>query len=81
MTNNNQNSETIKTRVSRIVNDILCIVRDILIAICRAVVRTLLWVARNVWKRYFNIETPVYKLWWSAHSESMQKKLDLIHKY
>lgn len=39
-----------------------------------------LWIARYVWKRYFNIETPLYKLWWKGHSNKMQRKLNLIHK-
>lgn len=34
---------------------------------------------RHVLKRHLNIETPLYRLWWKYHSESMQRKLDSIH--
>ena len=37
------------------------------------------WVARNVWKRYFGIETPLYKMWWEEHKLKMQKELDIAH--
>lgn len=80
MAHNNQNSENSKTRVSRIANDILHIVCDFLMATLRVILKTLLWIAKNIWKRYFNIETPVYKLWWTAHAKSMQKKLDRCHQ-
>ena len=52
---------------------------DILIAILRIIIKSLLWIAKHFWKRYFGIETPVYKLWWSSHARMMQKKLDSIH--
>lgn len=80
MTHNNQNSENSKTRISRIANDALHIACDFLMAVCRIILRTLLWIAKKFWKRYFNIETPVYKLWWAAHAKSMQKKLDRCHQ-
>lgn len=73
MANNNQNSETLKSRI-------LSLIGDILMAICRVIVRSLLWIAKHFWKRYFNIETPVYKLWWSSHARIMQKKLDQCHQ-
>lgn len=31
---------------------------------------------RRVIKRYLNLETPLYKLWWKEHCKSIQKKLD-----
>lgn len=77
MAQNNQNS---KTRISRITNDALHIMCDFLMAICRIIMRTLLWIAKHIWKRYFGIETPVYRLWWKAHAKSMQKKLDRCHQ-
>lgn len=80
MAHNNQNSENSKTRISRIANDALHIACDFLMAVCRIILRTLLWIAKKFWKRYFNIETPVYKLWWAAHAKSMQKKLDRCHQ-
>jgi hypothetical protein len=36
---------------------------------------------RHVLKRYFNIETPLYKAWWKRHSAKMQVRLDRVHKY
>lgn len=69
---NNQNSE-------KLTSCILTLIGDILMAICHIIMRSLLWVARNIWKRYFGIETPVYKLWWKEHVKSMQKRLDKVH--
>mgnify|MGYP004522895523 CR=1 FL=1 len=77
---NNQNSENVKTRISRIASDALHIMCDFLVAVCRVIVWSLLWMARNVWKRYFGIETLIYKWWWKAHAKSMQKKLDKCHQ-
>lgn len=73
MANNNQNSEKLMSRI-------LFLATDILIVICRIIVKSLLWVAKHFWKRYFNIETPIYKLWWKTHAERMQEKLNLIHQ-
>lgn len=42
----------------------------------RFVVRTMLAFDRKVVKRFLNIETPLYKLWWRNHRESLQRKLD-----
>lgn len=72
MANNNQNSETLKSRI-------LSLTGDILMVICRVIVRSLLWIAKHFWKRYFGLETPLYRLWWKAYAKSMQRKLDLIH--
>ena len=38
-----------------------------------------LYVDRKVLKRYLNIETPTYKLWWNVHCVKMQKALDAEH--
>lgn len=43
------------------------------------IVRSILKFDKKVLKRYFNIETALYKCWWKAHSESIQKKLDKLH--
>ena len=80
MAHNNQNSETTKTRALRIASDILHIVCDFLMVVCRIIVKALMWTSRNVWERYFNIETPVYKWWWSMHAQRMQKQLDKCHQ-
>jgi len=53
---------------------------DILIVILRIIIKSLLWIAKHFWKRYFGIETPVYKLWWKTHATAMQKKLDMVHQ-
>lgn len=42
-------------------------------------VRSMLKFDKKVLKRYFNIETVLYKCWWKSHSEYMQKKLDKLH--
>lgn len=47
----------------------------ILEAVERAI-QGLLFIDRRVWKRYFNIETPLYKLWWEKHSAYMQQQLE-----
>lgn len=49
--------------------------------IVELIVRSLVWMARFVWKRYFGIETPCYKLWHRQHAEYMQKKLDREHNF
>lgn len=42
-------------------------------------IRFCLWVDRFIVKRYFNLETPIYKIWWRNHAVCMQRKLDKIH--
>lgn len=42
--------------------------------------RILLWVSRKVLKRYFGIETPIYKFWHRNHAAAIQRKLDREHK-
>lgn len=32
---------------------------------------------RVVVKRYAGVETPLYKIWWAAHSSYIQNKLDM----
>lgn len=44
-----------------------------------AVLRGVLKFDRKVLKRYFGIETPLYKFWWRKYAENMQKKLDMVH--
>ena len=39
----------------------------------------LLWVSRKVLKRYFGIETPIYKFWHRNHAAAIQRKLDREH--
>lgn len=41
--------------------------------------RALLWVSRKVLKRYFGIETPIYKFWHRNHAAAIQRKLDREH--
>ena len=57
----------------------LHVIGHVLFVCLKFTVRTLLKIDRKFWKRYFNIETPLYKLWWNSHAEAMQKKLDKVH--
>lgn len=52
------------------------IIGHILFVIVRFVVRTMLAFDRKVLKRFLNLETPLYKIWWSNHVEYIQKKLN-----
>lgn len=47
--------------------------------ICLIIYRALLWVSRKVLKRYFGIETPIYKFWHRHHAAAMQRLLDREH--
>lgn len=67
-------------KLKKIISYISKLTHDILIAVLRIIIKSLLWIAKHFWKRYFGIETPVYKLWWKAHAVSMQKKLDNAHR-
>lgn len=49
----------------------------ILFVMVRFIVRAMLVFDRKVVKRFLNIETPLYKLWWSNHKEYIQNKLDI----
>ncbi len=51
----------------------------ILYVVVRFVVRTMLAFDRKVLKRFLNLETPLYKFWWSNHVEHIQKKLNEAH--
>ena len=55
---------------------ILGIIGHALFVTLRVIVRSILKFDRYVLKRYLNIETPLYKLWWSNNVEYIQKKLD-----
>lgn len=44
--------------------------------VLRLVVRVMVKFDRFVVKRYLNIETPLYKFWWSNHVAFVQKKLE-----
>lgn len=43
-----------------------------------ATLRGILRFDRFVLKRYFNLETPLYKFWWRAHMERLQSELDRV---
>lgn len=47
-----------------------------MLRVLRFVVRAIVKFDRFVVKRYLNIETPLYKLWWSNHVVLIQKKLE-----
>lgn len=50
----------------------------ILFVTVRFIIRAMLAFDRKVVKRFLNIETPLYKLWWSNHVEYIQNKLDEV---
>lgn len=52
---------------------------DITSAIACAILEALLWMARFVWKRYFGIETPLYRYWWKEHKKYIQKRIYREH--
>lgn len=55
---------------------VLRIVGCVLYWITKRIVRSILYFDRNVLKRCFNLETPLYKLWWENNVKYVQKKLD-----
>lgn len=71
--------ETKETTVNGAVKIILSAIRDSLINCLGFALKSVLKFDKKILKRYFNIETPLYKLWWEAHSKSLQKKLNTIH--
>ena len=46
----------------------------------RIIVRSMLKFDSYILKRYFNIETPLYKFWWNNHTKVMQRKLNKYYK-
>ena len=45
----------------------------------KQIILGMLWFDKRVMKRYFGIETPLYKRWWKIHCEEMQLQLDLTN--
>lgn len=72
--------ETKEATVAGAVKTILRAIGDGLMGCIGFIVRSILKFDKRVLKRYFNIETALYKLWWKTHSEYMQKKLDKLHE-
>lgn len=58
---------------------LLCLLGKLLGWCIKKSIRFCLWIDRFIVKRYFNLETPIYKLWWRNHALAIQKKLDKIH--
>lgn len=48
-----------------------------ILSIIAFLVRAVIKFDRVVVKRYAGVETPLYKIWWAAHSSYMQNKLDM----
>lgn len=49
----------------------------IMFVVLRFIIRDLmLRFDRKVLKRYLNVQTPLYRLWWSNHCQLVQAKLD-----
>lgn len=71
--------KTKETTVKGAVKIILSAIRDSLINCLGFALKSILKFDKRILKRYFNIETPLYKLWWATHSKCMQKKLNTIH--
>lgn len=71
--------ETRATTVAGAVKTILRAIGNGLVECLGFIVRSILKFDKRVLKRYFNIETALYKCWWKAHSEHIQKKLDKLH--
>lgn len=65
-----------KKHIVTILRGLFNLIGAILFVLLKAIIKTLLWLARNVWKPYLRIETPLYKMWWANHRRLMQKKLD-----
>ena len=58
---------------------LLCLLGKLIEWCIKKSIRFCLWIDRFIVKRYFNLETPIYKLWWRNHALAIQKKLDKIH--
>lgn len=58
---------------------LLCQLGKFLMWCVTKAIRFCLWIDRFIVKRYFNLETPIYKMWWKSHALCLQKKLDKIH--
>lgn len=71
--------ETKEITVAGAVKTILRAIGNGLVKCIGFIVRSILKFDKKVLKRYFNIETALYKCWWKAHSEHIQKKLDKLH--
>lgn len=64
----------------KIIKKVVDVLTNIFWWICKKIVRSQLKFDRFVIKRYLNVETPLYKLWWNAHAKCMQDKLDALYK-
>lgn len=52
------------------------VIGHVLFVAIKFTVQSMLKFDRKVLKRHFNLETPLYKMWWNSHAKSMQRKLD-----
>lgn len=71
--------ETKKTTVAGAVKIILQAIANGIVKIFSIALNKILKFDKKVLKRYFNIETPLYKIWWNTHALYLQKKLDEQH--
>lgn len=71
--------ETKETTVAGAVRTILRAIGNGLVKCIVFTVRFILKFDKKVLKRYFNVETPLYKYWWREHSKCIQRKLDRLH--
>lgn len=66
--------------MKQLMNKTLHVIGHVLFICLKWTVKMILRFDRKVLKRHFNLETPLYKLWWSNHTIAMQEKLDKCHK-
>ena len=66
--------------MKKFINMALHVIGHVLFVCLKWTVQMMLRFDRKVWKRYLNLETPLYKLWWNNHAKAMQKKLDKCHE-
>lgn len=58
-------------------SDTIGFAEHIMFVVLRFIIRDLmLRFDRKVLKRYLNVQTPLYRLWWSNHCQLVQAKLD-----
>lgn len=58
-------------------SDTIGFTEHIMFIVLRFIIRDLmLRFDRKVLKRYLNVQTPLYRLWWSNHCQLVQAKLD-----
>lgn len=68
-----------KKQAKSLANKSLDLSLDFIAFILVLVIDCLTWVARKIWKRYFGIETPLYKMWHKSNARHIQKLIWIHH--